>query len=75
MDAVLPVGDVIHGANPLVGMTPRHMASAAARWATAAMRHPFVLASEILDWSSEEAQVLAGTSDVDPDPRFFDPAS
>ncbi len=74
---VAPAVEVIQGANPFVGMTPRHMASAAARWAAAAARHPTVLASEALKWGSEEARVLAGVSDVAPGPkdkRFADPA-
>ena len=74
---VLPAGEVIQGANPFVGMTPRHMASAAGRWAASATRHPLVLASDALKWASEEAKVLAGTSDAAPDPkdkRFADPA-
>ena len=73
----LPVGEAIQGANPFVGMTPRHMASAAGRWAVSAARHPLVLASDALKWASEEAKVLAGTSEVRPDPkdkRFVDPA-
>jgi polyhydroxyalkanoate synthase len=76
-EADLPVGEVIQGANPFVGMTPRHMASAAGRWAAAAARHPLVLASDALRWASEEAKVLSGTSDATPDPkdkRFVDPA-
>jgi polyhydroxyalkanoate synthase len=68
---------VIQGANPFVGMTPRHMVSAAGRWAAAAGRHPLVLAGEVLKWGSEEVRVVAGVSAVEPDPkdkRFADPA-
>ncbi len=76
-DEIGPVGDAIQGANPFVGMSPRHMAEAAARWAGAASRHPLVVMSEGLKWGSEEARVLAGMSDVKPDPkdkRFADRA-
>jgi polyhydroxyalkanoate synthase len=76
-DSDLPAGDVIQGANPFVGMTPRHMVAAAGRWAGAAARHPLVLASDLLKWGSEEAKVLAGASAAGPDPkdkRFTDPA-
>jgi polyhydroxyalkanoate synthase len=76
-DDVSPQAEVIQGANPFVGMTPRHMVSAAARWAAAASRHPLVLTSEVLRWGAEEAKVIAGSSDVAPDPkdkRFADPA-
>lgn len=67
----------IRGANPFVGMTPRHMASAALRYALAAGRRPTVLAAEALQWASEEARVVAGTATIAPDPRdkrFSDPA-
>ncbi len=76
-DEIGAAGDAIQGANPFVGMSPRNMAEAAARWASAAGRHPFVVMSEGLKWGSEEARVLAGMSDVKPDPkdkRFADPA-
>lgn len=72
-----PAEQIIQGANPFVGMTPRHMVSAAGRWAGAASRHPLFLMSEALKWGSEEVRVLAGTSAVKPDPkdkRFADPA-
>ncbi len=73
----LPNSEVMPGGIPLVGMGPRHMLSAAARWAGAAARHPLVATSEVLKWGSEEAKVLAGVSDVAPDAkdrRFSDPA-
>ena len=72
-----PAAEVIQGANPFVGMTPRHMVSAAGRWAAAAGRNPTVAVAEVLRWGAEEARVLAGVSDVEPDPkdkRFSDPA-
>jgi polyhydroxyalkanoate synthase subunit PhaC len=68
--------DMIQGEIPFVGMSARHMISAAGRWAGAASRHPLVAASEVLKWASEEAKVLAGTSALQPDPkdrRFSDP--
>jgi polyhydroxyalkanoate synthase subunit PhaC len=68
--------DLLLGEIPFVGMTPRHMVSAAGRWAGAASRHPLVAASEVLKWASEEAKVLAGTSSLLPDARdrrFSDP--
>jgi polyhydroxyalkanoate synthase len=70
-------GDLIQGANPFVGMTPRHMAQAAARWAGAAARHPLAVASQALSWGAEEAKVAAGLSKTEPDrkdKRFKDPA-
>jgi polyhydroxyalkanoate synthase subunit PhaC len=68
--------DLIQGEMPFVGMTARHMISAAGRWAGAASRHPLVATSEVLKWASEEAKVLAGTSTVTAGPkdhRFSDP--
>jgi len=72
-----PSVQIAQGANPFVGMTPRHMAAAAARWAGAASRHPLVLSAEGLKWAAEQARVVAGVSAVKPDPkdkRFADPA-
>ncbi len=72
-----PTVQIAQGANPFVGMTPRHMVAAAARWAGAASRHPLVLTSEGLKWAGEQARVVAGVSEVTPDPkdkRFADPA-
>lgn len=71
------VDDLIQGANPFVGMTPRHMVQAAGRWAGAVARHPLVVASETLKWGAEEARVVAGVSGTAPDvkdKRFSDPA-
>jgi polyhydroxyalkanoate synthase subunit PhaC len=68
--------DLIQGEMPFVGMSARHMISAAGRWAGAASRHPLAATSEVLKWASEEAKVLAGTSTVTPGPkdhRFSDP--
>jgi polyhydroxyalkanoate synthase subunit PhaC len=68
--------DLIQPEIPFVGMTARHMVSAAGRWAGAASRHPLVAAAEVLKWASEEVKVLAGTSALQPDPkdrRFSDP--
>jgi polyhydroxyalkanoate synthase subunit PhaC len=48
-----------------------------ARWAGALARHPVLLTSEVLRWSSDELQVLTGLPVVDPEPgdrRFDDPA-
>ena len=72
-----PAADAIQGANPFVGMTRRHMAQAAARWAGAAARNPLVATSEVLKWAGEEMKVLAGVSDIEPDTkdrRFTDSA-
>ncbi|HET9691167.1 MAG TPA: alpha/beta fold hydrolase [Acidimicrobiales bacterium] len=76
-DDPIPGGEVIQGANPFVGMRPRHMAAAAARWAAAAAVHPLTVTADALRWGAEEARVAAGTSQVAPDPkdkRFADPA-
>src|SRR6476469_5577437 len=62
---------------PIVGLTPAQVASAAARWAASFGKHPTVLLSELLAWTSEEAKVLAGVSKLAPeagDKRFTDEA-
>ena len=67
----------VRGANPFVGLTPGQVLRAGARWTEALARKPRVLASSVLDWAEQELHVVAGRSDVVPDPkdrRFTDPA-
>src|SRR5579863_5508168 len=64
-----PAIESIQGANPFVGMTPRHLTAAAGRWALASSLHPLLTTSECLRWVGEEIKVLAGLSEVEPDAR------
>jgi polyhydroxyalkanoate synthase len=61
--------EAIRGANPFVGLTPGQVASAASRWAQALIRRPKVLVDSLADWAVDEARVIAGQSEVKPDPR------
>ena len=66
----------VQGANPFVGLTPGQVASAAGRWAGALGRRPSVLAQSLLGWVGEQAKVVGGTSEIQPEPkdrRFSDP--
>ena len=72
-----PSGPVIHGANPIVGLTPGQVVAAAGRWASHLARRPTVAASRLVGLGAEELRVLAGASSVTVDPRdrrFTDPA-
>jgi polyhydroxyalkanoate synthase len=72
-----PAASAVLGANPFVGLTPEQLVRALGRWAAAVGRHPTVLAAEVLQWSSDELRVFAGTSTVATDAkdrRFADPA-
>jgi polyhydroxyalkanoate synthase len=67
----------INGANPFVGLNRQQLAAAVARWGGSLMRQPLVLASRVAGLTGEQLRVLAGTSDLAPDPkdrRFADPA-
>src|SRR4051794_20431225 len=60
---------VIHGGNPIIGLTPGQVAAAAGRWATHLARRPTVVASRVIGLGAEELRVLAGASSVTVDPR------
>jgi len=67
----------INGANPFVGLNRPQLAAAVARWGGALVRQPLVLTSRVVGLTGEQLRVLAGVSDVAPDPkdrRFVDPA-
>jgi polyhydroxyalkanoate synthase len=69
--------EAIRGANPFVGLTPSQVALAASRWAQALVRRPKVLVDSLGSWAVDEARVIAGQSEVKPDPkdrRFTDTA-
>src|SRR5215207_3952943 len=72
-----PATASINGANPFVGLNGQQVAAALARWAGALARRPLVVASRAAGLTGEQLSVLAGTSDLAPDPkdrRFVDPA-
>ena len=68
--------DSIRGANPFVGLTAAQVAAAGGRFASAAVRHPVLVASEALRLGGEDLRILvgAGKTQIGKDKRFSDPA-
>ena len=74
-DEVLPT-DAIRGANPFIGLTPRQVARAGARFVAAAARHPISVSVDLADLTVERLRILvgAGNTEIGKDKRFSDPA-
>jgi polyhydroxyalkanoate synthase len=73
----IDASNVIQGGNPFIGLSLGQTIAAGGRWAGAFVRHPTVLAAELIKWSAEELRVVGGVSQVAPEPkdkRFTDPA-
>ncbi len=67
----------INGANPFVGLSRQQLAAAVARWSGSLLRDPLVLTSRLAGLTAEQLRVLAGISELAPDPkdrRFVDSA-